>query len=408
MSLVSSFRRSSVFDITTYTIEFESIFIHSDLEEAFFIFLKSEFNTEPFECIKRIDALKKIDSNKEKLEKTLKFIEEFIQEGSDKEVNISKETKQELFKNIESQLSNKEWNMIQTPYEVLLPLRNVLKNQLNADNFPRFIRSPKHNAVFQKYVDDIKVMKTYTALRYPFTDEYFETPFVAKDEEKFLHEIFKDSFTWDVVYSKNHFNMYHSKTNFLPRLSSFENPISMKYQIMLPFSFERVVSFYLSKDYLNSIAPGIVDLVVDKKINFEELIKEYPDQEINPNLQSFIGSTYYVYPFPMKPRKSIDIYTTSFNMEDKSLTFLRRPYNGDFKGKNLNLKKKIKFENFLMNSETRNTKTVEGYLGMSMLMIKFDQIDKFTTKLSYVTSKKNFCSNQFSICSTRCCFTKID
>jgi hypothetical protein len=389
-SLVSSFRRSSIFDITTYTIEFESIFIHNDLEDAFYNFLKTEFNTEPFECIKRIDAFQKIDSKKEKVEKLSKFIEEFINEGSEKEVNISKETKQEIFKNLGSQLSNKEWNMEKTPYEILLPLRNVLKNQLNADNFPRFIRSSKHNFVFQKYVDDIKVMKTYTALRYPFTDEYFETPFVAKEEEKFLHEIFKDSFTWDVVYSKNHFNMYHSKTNFLPKLTTFENPISMKYQILLPFSFERVVSFYLSKDYLNSIAPGIVDLVVDKKINVEELMKEYPDQEINPNLQSFIGSTYYVYPFPMKPRKSIDIYTTYFSIEDKSLTFLRRPYNGDFKGKNLNLKKKIKFENFLMNSETKNTKTVEGYLGMSMLMIKFDQIDKFTTKLSYVTSKKKF------------------
>jgi hypothetical protein len=182
-------------------------------------------------------------------------------------------------------------------------------------------------------------------------------------------------------------------------VSLFHHPVSVKYQMILSFPLKMVASHMLKINYLNTIAPFIVDFELEK-INKKEYVDEFLENFENP-LHSFVGTTYMTMPYPMEPVKSMDVHTLKLE-EDGSLVFMRKPYFGDYKG--MDLKKKMKFENFSVNSQKKK-KIVEGVIGASMLMIKFTPIDEESTMISYVSSKFIFDSR--SIQSKRTVATKI-
>jgi hypothetical protein len=228
-------------------------------------------------------------------------------------------------------------------------------------------------------------MKLAATLKYPFNDEYFEIPFATRSEFNFLNGLFEDSFAWNLKYSKDSFSYYESDFNYLPNVSLFHHPVTVKFQMTLPYPLKKVASHMLKKKYLNSIAPFIVDLEVEKIFSKEEMEEKFPEETFGNPLNSFIGTTYMAMPFPMEPVKSMDVHT--LQLEGSSLIFMRKPYFGDYKGMDLN--QKMKFENFTINSQKKK-KTVEGLVGASMLMIKFTPIDEESTMISYISSKLIF------------------
>jgi hypothetical protein len=372
--------RTNKFNISAYSISFDSIFTEKEVEDEFYTFLKQESNTEPFLCVKAIQQLSTISSSDEKAKRVEEIINKFIVENSKMEVNLGRGIKLELFSELNEQLGELEWKLKKTPSEIFEPVERSLKMQMLSDNFPRFIRSD-HVQVFQKYVNNPKVMKLAATLKYPFNDEYFEIPFATRSEFNFLNGLFEDSFAWNLKFSRKHFSYYESDLNYLPNVSLFHHPITVKFQMTLPYPLKKVASYMLRMHYLNTITPFIVDFEVEKKFTIEEMEETYPEEIFGNPLNSFIGTTYMAMPSPMEPVKSMDVH--SLQMEEGSLIFMRKPYFGDYKG--MDLTEKMKFENFSINLQ-KEKKTVEGLIGASMLMIKFTPIDEESTMISYISS----------------------
>eukprot|EP01080_Neovahlkampfia_damariscottae_P007659 gene7659-11979_t len=323
------------------------------------------------------------ENDEEKIALCLDILESHIFPDSKEELDVSLEIKDRLIVKFEEQIKNKKkWILPQTPIEIFYPLKKILLSELGADNFARFVRSKMCREFIGKYEKEPGVMKKKeTGTRYKITDENFNSPFISKSELAYMNEIFTDSFVWEQIYGKKHFNMYFSKTNFLPQTTCFPNSVSMKYQTILPHSFDKVVGYFLSRNHLDNIVQGTTAVEIDKKFLVENSKRE---ETITQNY-SLTTNQYIIKQFPFNtPRKGIDVHSLSFNQEENSLVFIKRPYFGDFEGDSVDAEKKIKLKKFIMPNGEK--KDVNGYLIASVIMMKFEILSNFLTKVSFVTT----------------------
>eukprot|EP01080_Neovahlkampfia_damariscottae_P004512 gene4512-7890_t len=377
-------RSRSSFDIRTYVIEFGSVFYFKEIQEHFLEFLQTEFNPEPFLCVLAINELNELSLDEDIIQKCQDIVNKFINPKAQHEVNISQSTKKTLLTSLEQQLKENEWILEETAYEIFFPLKRILSSELNADNFPRFVRTKKFAEIAEKYSEDTRVMKVITALKYPFTDEYYEKPFITKSEVSFLNELTQDSFAWELIDSKDRFDVYTSHLNFLPESKFFSNAKAYKTNATLPYSFEKVANFFLSIEHTKQFNPIITDISIRETFSVKNISAQYPDDDIANQIHSIIGETCVQPPFPMNtPRKSTDVYLVDFDNESQSLTFIKRPFLGDHKGSVVDWKKKMKFD---FTNKNKEKKTVDGFISSFMNMTKIEIIDGFTTRVTMLSS----------------------
>eukprot|EP01080_Neovahlkampfia_damariscottae_P008094 gene8094-12555_t len=360
-------RKSSSFNVSKYSIQFNCVLEHKDIQDCFYNFLKTEYNTEPLDCVLEIDHLKTLKTDTEKILKCNQIIEEFIKSTGKREINIAGETKLKLFHDFGSQLEEKKWMLKETAFEIFYPIRKILLAELRADNFPRFVRTKEFSEVIKNYCDDPKVMVLSAVTKYPFTDEHFENQFVSNKEMEFMQDVLQDSFNWDSIYSKNHLNVY----------SSNNSSTAFRFETILPYSFEKSVIFFLSIKNLMQLEPEITDISIREKV-FSKYLKH---EDVGNPYYFLIGEISQMSGFPFNtPRKSIDVFNIDFDYENELLTFCKRPYIGDFKGKNIDFDKKMKFNH---TDKKKQTKEVNGFFVNQFLTVNMEIIDPYTTKISF-------------------------
>ena len=377
-------KKSSSFNLSKYSIQFSCVFEFNDIKESFYKFLKTEFNTEPLDCVLEIDKIKTLKTDKEKIKKCNEIIEDYVKTTGKKEINISGETKLKLFQDFGAQLEQEEiWNLQQTPTEIFAPIKKILLTELRADNWPRFVRTKDFHEIIMHYVDNPKVMVLNSLSKYPFKDEHFEKPYVTKQEMLFMNDVVQDSFNWDSIYSKNHFNVYSSSIKFIPDSNFFKSSNAVRFEYVIPYSFEQSIVFFLSIKHLLEIEPEIIDISIREKIYSKELKTD----EIENPFYFLIGDTSQMSHFPLNtPRKSTDVFNIDFDVEEEKLTFCKRPYIGDFKGKNVDFDKKLKFD-FV--DKKKQTKEVLGFFVNQFLICNLEVVDPYTTKIALSMSNQH-------------------
>jgi hypothetical protein len=369
------------YDLTKYSIQFSSIFEFKEIQTSFYKFLISEFNNEPMDCINEINLLKTLKTDKEIISKCKSIIEDFFQDSSKKEVNVSGFSKIDLFTKMNEQLQQETWILKETAYDVFLPMKILLLNELQIDTFPRYIRTKSCSRVMASFVDNPKVMILLSSSKYRLSDKDFEKPFISKNEMDFMKEISKESFAWDLIQSKKEMMLYTSSFPFLPDCKSFKNSKSIKIESMLPYSFEKVVSFFLSIENMMEMDKNLVGIHFNKKQWTKDLVKKYPNEDIK-NPFYFIDGESLRKRFPFKiPRKTMAVYNIEFDEEKETLSFFGRPNFSSFEGRDLDCSKKMNFETF-----GKDNQNVKGYFMNIMDMIEIQIIDPYTTRISYLRS----------------------
>eukprot|EP01080_Neovahlkampfia_damariscottae_P007235 gene7235-11550_t len=377
-------RSSENFEITAYSIEFLSVFFVEEIKQQFYAFLKKEYNDDPFDCVLEIDSLQELKIEKEIIKKCEYIINTFIKEKAFRELNISQPTREGLMESLKGQLEEKDkWILEKDAYTLFTPLKRILMLELSADNFTRFIRSKNVEEVFSKYSENPNVMKLNTVLKYPFDDKIFDKPFISKEEIFFCEELQADSFLWEQIYSKKSYSVYTSTYKFIPGSKFFESSMGFKIITTLPFPIEKVISFLLKKDYLKQVEKGLVNFEVKDTFSMEQLINEFPKDNIANQIRSITTEICCHPPFPFNtPRKYSDVFCVHYNPQKRILYFARRPYLKQFSSnENIQWSKKMKYE-FTENNET---KILEGYLATKMVMYRIEFVDELTTKVSMVT-----------------------
>eukprot|EP01080_Neovahlkampfia_damariscottae_P005920 gene5920-9750_t len=140
-----------------YNVNFQAIFTHKKLQEAFGKHLKEEMNPEPFEFLLDIE---KITDNSENsnVKKFFKIVNEYVKDGAEKEVNLAATTKKKLFVAISKQKEGESWKLASTPLNLLEPLRQSIHANLYVDVFPRFLKSKICYDAILSYLDDENVI----------------------------------------------------------------------------------------------------------------------------------------------------------------------------------------------------------------------------------------------------------
>jgi hypothetical protein len=100
-------KKDEKFDKMNLMIHFESSFTNKSVGEAFFNFLKTEFNEEPWNFITDVNSIKKQKNKKEKILLIQKIIEKYIKDDSVSEINVSGKTKLEILTAFQIQEGNR-------------------------------------------------------------------------------------------------------------------------------------------------------------------------------------------------------------------------------------------------------------------------------------------------------------
>jgi hypothetical protein len=96
-----------------------------DILISFHNFLKTEFNTEPLDCVLEINKLKDLNSDKEVIEKCIEILDTFLKTSSKREVNISGDSKNRLFSNFQGQLTEEKWILKELAYDIFFPVKKI-------------------------------------------------------------------------------------------------------------------------------------------------------------------------------------------------------------------------------------------------------------------------------------------
>jgi hypothetical protein len=377
------------FDITKYSIQFMCIFDpeFKDILISFQNFLKTEFNTEPLDCVLEINKLLDLKSDKEIILKSNEIIDTFLKNSSKREVNISGDSKNRLFTNFQGQLTEERWILEETAYDIFFPVKKILMNELHADNFPRFIRTKNCLDVVSKYNGNPKVMILCSILKYPLCDKDFEKPFISQIEMNFIKDVFKDSFVWELVTSTEVMNTYTCNIPLIPNSEFFKRSTPIKIECVLPFSFEKVANFFFSIEKTKKVNEGVIEMNLNEKHWTKDLKVKYPNEDIRNPFYFISGESFgKVDQFPFNtPRRSNDIYNIEYDAEEKRLSYIRRPYLVKYSGQTIDWQKMIKFERF-PTREGKDLYNIEGYVMNVMDMLDLQIIDENTTRISFVTS----------------------
>jgi hypothetical protein len=96
-------KKHNSFQITDYSVEFRSIFIHKEIEEKFYDFLKTELNTEALDFILEVSRLPLL-TPEEQLKQTEYFLDTYLKDNSPKKLNISGELQLETIEKVNNLL----------------------------------------------------------------------------------------------------------------------------------------------------------------------------------------------------------------------------------------------------------------------------------------------------------------
>jgi hypothetical protein len=386
------------FDIKVYDINFESVFIKPEIEKAFFEFLETENNIEPFLCLKEIERIEKLEKIEDILESLKKMKDVYLSESSDSEVNISGKTKSEFLQKISQIETEKEWKFEETPVELMIPIKNCLTASLAVDNFPRFIRLLTTETLYSKYQNDTNVMIPRSIIQFPYKNSFFEEKIIGDDVLKFAKVLSKDSYDWEIILSKKdpHFKLYKAKVDFLPFASLFKNAYAFKIQNVVPLSIESLCCFFfLHRRFEIEEQCDHFYINKGKTYSNEKLKEMYPDVEMKHERICSEFEVVFENIYLISNRKFLVIEFIDYDTENKSVTYVHRAcIPEEFHQKeDIDWSKQVEFD--------LKGKKSKGYVIPSFFYINLEKIDDHTTKVNQIKSEKRFCSKTLPVVNPR-------
>eukprot|EP01080_Neovahlkampfia_damariscottae_P009597 gene9597-1799_t len=238
------------FDIGDYVIQFESVLTVSEISHSFFQFLKAEYNSDNWEFILGLQTLESFTKkkNQKKVNKHFLFlVSNFLQPKSSKELFICPEEKKNVLK-VVKKLKRNEWNLDESPLELLEPFRKTILVEYKNDAFKRFIRTENCLKLLEKHQNNRNVLLPRVSLIYSYSEEDFDSLEITENDVKFMVEYEKDNPNWSIVYNnkKKKITSYRSHWNYFPNLKFLtKTTANVKHELKIKGGFqETVLAFF--------------------------------------------------------------------------------------------------------------------------------------------------------------------
>jgi hypothetical protein len=233
------------FNVGFYVIQFKAVLVVPEISNAFFSFLKEEFNADNWEFILGLQTIEQLmkKKNQTKINQQVRLLLNlYFEPNSKKELQICPEEKKLVLQKT-SGLPKKEWNVDVSPLELFEPFRVVIVNEYRNDSFKRFIRTQKCYELLEKYSNNRDVLLPRLAQVYNYVDEDFEKEYMDENDFKFMKEYETDNPNWMLLKEnkKKKMSYFNSPWNYFPNVQFLSKSVAnVKTQILFDFSLEEV------------------------------------------------------------------------------------------------------------------------------------------------------------------------
>lgn len=195
-----------VFDSKKYILLKNSVFSNDDFNKCYKKYLSSLYNEESLKILDKINELKKLELNKDfdktdEINQLVKYIiENFLNDESKYQINISSEIKSNFFK--------LELNVNLLYSERFKDIEECIKNDLISDTFNSFVNSKDCIKLIEEYQDDKNLVMLEIDYKFDYKIKNIEIEIITELDIKLL-ELIKDDYNLELIYSKN--NLYTCK-----------------------------------------------------------------------------------------------------------------------------------------------------------------------------------------------------
>jgi hypothetical protein len=196
----------------------------------------------------------------EKMKLTKEIIEKFITKDAPNEIPISEEERKILFEQFKilsspTDTEGKIEYVVEGSFdEIFDKIKEVQFLEMYRDVFPRYIRSKKCIPMLSKYMDDPNVIQSKQSIQFPYQNSDFKRQYLTQMDFDFMKTLAKDDLNWElslvqsfsnknlVQSSEGELNTYFSEINVLNNITCVEELTFIKYDIVLPYPIEHVIS----------------------------------------------------------------------------------------------------------------------------------------------------------------------
>jgi hypothetical protein len=191
---------SEKLDFENFVIHFNSSLTNKTVGDLFRKYLKSEFNSEPWDFLMKIKEMKNLTEVNEKIELIKNILKTYIHSDSQSEINISGKMKSELLSTFELQMNSKEWKLKMEPNDYFNKAEKIIREELYHDSWKRFVRSNYSQEIINKFYTDPTVCSPQITEQFDYTMDYFKHSFIEDDDFRFSKLLFQDNFHWEVFF----------------------------------------------------------------------------------------------------------------------------------------------------------------------------------------------------------------
>lgn len=151
---------------------------------------------------------------------------------------------------------------------------------------------------------------------YKYTNKSFMEEDIGLKDIYFMKEICKDDTDWELVYSKKDVYGCYSKADYFDKCSFFTDSFSVKFNLLIPFNWKRVLTSILPRYSDMAMSDGFVKSFDEiKHVEGDEKTSSYSIYNVINDLK-----------FPFNHRNSSQVVSYHYDEKEKVVYFIFRPY----------------------------------------------------------------------------------
>eukprot|EP01080_Neovahlkampfia_damariscottae_P003232 gene3232-5676_t len=284
-------------DLSKYQINFDSLIIYPELNKDVSEFVCEEFKLDSYSPLLFINsclALSTSSNYVDKLRITKEIINKFIEKDSENEIPISEEERKNIFENFKILITKEDDTNDETSClgiddtfdEIFEHVKELQFCEMYRDILPRYIRSKNCLNMMLKYKDDPEVIQSKKSAQFPYQNADFKREYLTKMDFDFMKSLSKDDLNWELIESiENELSIYFSDINVINNVTCVAEPTFIKYDIILPYSFEHVVALLTSTEEILNYSPNVKNIKILEDRSYKEILDFY-SKEHSTTLQT--------------------------------------------------------------------------------------------------------------------------
>eukprot|EP01080_Neovahlkampfia_damariscottae_P011464 gene11464-4628_t len=251
----------------------------------------------------------------------------YIQKNGEEHIDkFSMETKLKYYSELKKYQMDKPYKDV--PETLFKEMVDTVLNELKYESFPRFIRTTPCEKKLQDYLLKSNVVSPKEAVKFDYSDEDFDHCYVSDKDFEFTKALLNDGYHWELIGSANeeNINTFWCNVNFMPKVSFLTNSYMVKYEYVLNFPFEEVISSCIPLNHRLTVDETIANVDTIDQIPFSEMRLRYPSEKFKDIRGHALMKYSLIVPFPLNTRVWFPTVSMSFDSSNSSFIQICKSY----------------------------------------------------------------------------------